>query len=155
MFLWNILLAFIWCALRGEFSLGNLAFGFVVGYVVLWVTSPVVGSAGYLSRVPRVVSFALFFLKELLLANLRLAYDVVRPIHRMRPGVVAVPLEAHTDTEIAMLANLITLTPGTLTLDVSTDRRVLYIHGVQVADAESFRREIKKGLERRLLEVLR
>jgi multicomponent Na+:H+ antiporter subunit E len=75
----------------------------------------------------------------------------------MRPGVVAIPLDVQTDAEITLLANLITLTPGTLSLDVSTDRRVLYIHVMYIDndDVEAVRRKIKEGFERRVLEVLR
>jgi multicomponent Na+:H+ antiporter subunit E len=75
----------------------------------------------------------------------------------MRPGVVAIPLDARTDAEITLLANLITLTPGTLSLDVSSDRRMLYIHVMYIDndDLEEVRRKIKAGFERRVLEVLR
>ena len=73
----------------------------------------------------------------------------------MRPGVVAIPLDAETDAEITLLANLITLTPGTLSLDVSDDRRVLYIHAMYVDDVEELRRSIKDGFEKRVMELLR
>jgi multicomponent Na+:H+ antiporter subunit E len=74
----------------------------------------------------------------------------------MHPGVIAVPLDARTDAEITLLANLITLTPGTLSIDVSADRKVLYIHTMDLGDDPvRFRREIKEGFERRLLEVMR
>lgn len=155
MLLWNLLLALTWCALRGEISLVNLVVGFLLGYAVLWMARPVVGPTRYHARVPKVAAFILYFLWQLVVANLRLARHVLTPREKITPGVVAVPLDARTDAEIVMLANLITLTPGTLSLDVSTDRRILYIHGVDLADPEGFRREIKDGLERRLLEVLR
>ena len=71
------------------------------------------------------------------------------------PAIVAIPLTAETDAEIAFLANLISLTPGTLSLDVSTDRQVLYIHAIDVKDIEKLRTDIKSGLEARLLEVMR
>jgi multicomponent Na+:H+ antiporter subunit E len=93
----------------------------------------------------------------LVLANLRVAYDVLTPGYRMRPGVIAIPLDARTDAEITLLANLITLTPGTLSLDVSSDRSVLYIHIMYIDndDLAEVRRRIKTGFERRVLEVLR
>lgn len=65
------------------------------------------------------------------------------------------PIEAKTDLEITLLANLITLTPGTLTLDVAPDRKSLYVHAMFVDDPEQIRAEIKNGMERRLLEVMR
>ena len=69
--------------------------------------------------------------------------------------VIEVPIEAKTDLEITLLANLITLTPGTLTLDVAPDRKSLYVHAMFVDDPEQIRAEIKNGMERRLLEVMR
>src|SRR5690606_901199 len=96
-----------------------------------------------------------YFLKEMLLANLRVAYDVITPTYYMRPAVVSIPLDARTDLEITLLAMCITLTPGTLSLDVSTDRRVLYIHAMFAEDPDALRHEIKNGFERRLLELLR
>jgi multicomponent Na+:H+ antiporter subunit E len=73
----------------------------------------------------------------------------------MRPAILAIPLDVKTDLEITTLANLITLTPGTLSLDVSSDRKVLYIHAVYVHDVPAFKKYIKDSLERRVREVLR
>jgi multicomponent Na+:H+ antiporter subunit E len=109
----------------------------------------------YWTRVRQAVGLFFFFIWELLVANLRVAYDVITPRHRMRPGVIAIPLDAHTDAEITILSNMITLTPGTLSLDVSADRKVLYIHAMYIDDIESTRLKIKNGFERRLLEVMR
>ncbi len=95
------------------------------------------------------------FLRELLLSSLQVAWDVVTPRHRSRPGILALPLEARTDAEITVLSNLICLTPGTLSLDVSPDRRVLYIHAMFIDDPEQVKRQIKDTLERRVLEAMR
>ncbi|MEM3086172.1 MAG: Na+/H+ antiporter subunit E [Halobacteria archaeon] len=109
-----------------------------------------------LSKVLRALGFAAFYLREVLLANLQVAREVVRPRFRMRPAIVAVPLEARTPAEIILLANLITMTPGTLSVDLSTDRSVLYVHALfPGGDAEAFRRSLRERLERRVLEVLR
>ena len=73
----------------------------------------------------------------------------------MKPGIIAIPLEAKTDFEITLLANLITMTPGTLSLDLSEDRRTLYVHAMYIHDPEKIRASIKNDLERRVLEVFR
>ena len=99
------------------------------------------------------LAFAMFYLQELVRANLRVAADVVRPRHQLKPGVIAVPLDVKSDLELISLANLITMTPGTLSVDISTDRRVLYIHAMYVDDVEQLRREVKDGLERRIMEL--
>ncbi len=78
------------------------------------------------------------------------------PLQSMRTGIVAVPMEHDlTDLEITTLANLISLTPGTLTLDVSADRRVLFVHAMDASDPEEVRREVKQGFERRVRGLLR
>jgi multicomponent Na+:H+ antiporter subunit E len=154
-FLLNVLLALIWLALTGEFTPVNLALGFAAGYLVLRAARRALPRTGYFGRVFQVISFLGFFLWELFKANIRVAYDIVTPRHHMKPGVVAIPLELTTDEEITVLANLITLTPGTLSLDVSADRRTLYVHAMYVDDLEAFRREIKDGFERRVMELMR
>jgi multicomponent Na+:H+ antiporter subunit E len=89
------------------------------------------------------------------MANLRVAYEVLTPGYQMRAAIIAIPLDANSDLEITVLANLITLTPGTLSLDVSADRKILYIHAMHVHDVEKFRKEIKVRLERRVMEVFK
>ncbi|MCS7283245.1 MAG: Na+/H+ antiporter subunit E [Anaerolineae bacterium] len=155
-FLLNLLLALAWMALTGRFTLVNFAFGFAIGYGALWLAQRVLGPSSYFGKARRFLGFVLFFLWEVLKANLQVAYIVLHPRSRLRPGVIAVPLDARTDAEITLLANLITLTPGTLSIDVSADRKVLYVHTLDMGDNPArFRREIKEGLERRLLEVMR
>jgi len=102
-----------------------------------------------------VVGFIGFFIYELVKANIQVAYDVITPTLYMKPGIVSVPLDAETDIEITLLANLISLTPGTLCLDVSSDKRILYVHAMYIRDKEAFIHSIKNGFEKRLLSILR
>ncbi len=154
-FLWNIFLAMLWTALAGQLTLLNLAVGFVLGALVLSFVQRENGSQRYFTRLRQVLGLDMFFVWELLLSNLRVAYDVITPRHYMQPGIIAVPLDARTDAEITLLANLLTLTPGTLSLDVSADRRFIYVHVMYIRDVDVARRSIKDGFERRILEVLR
>lgn len=154
-FLSNILLAFAWLAVTGIFEPINFVLGFGLAYMILWLIQSATGPSNYFLKAYQILSFSLFFGRELIEANLRVAHDVLTHHHHMRPGVVAIPLDVQTDAEITVLANLITLTPGTLSLDVSTDRKVLYVHSMYIDDLAGFRRYIKDGLERRVIEVLR
>lgn len=153
--LWNILLALAWVSLNGEFTNGNFVVGFALGLLILFFVGRGTNSPGYALKVRQVAGLSMFFIKELIIANFRVAYDVLTPGYHMRPGILAVPLDAKTDLEITLLANLITLTPGTLSLDVSNDRRTLYIHAMYADDPEAVKHSIKHGFERRILEVLR
>ena len=151
----HILLTLAWLALTGGFTAANFAIGFVLAIPVIWLSQRGEATFFYLVRLRRLAGFAAFFLWELLKANLRVAHDVLTPRHRMRPGVVAVPLETLSDMQLLALTTLITLTPGTLSLDVSSGRGTLYIHAMYIDDLEQFRQAIREGYERRVREVLK
>jgi len=153
-FLSNILLAFIWVALTGTFTLGNYTFGFVICFGIMWLISTERRKDQYFTRIPRIVFFFFFFLYELVKANYYVAVDVIT-YKNVRPGIIRVPLDAKTDLEITLLGNFINLTPGTVIVDISDDRKVFYIHTIRVNTREQFIHEIKNGFEKRLLEILR
>jgi multicomponent Na+:H+ antiporter subunit E len=89
------------------------------------------------------------------LSSVRVAIDVIKPRLTMRPSVIAVPLELTSDAQITLLANLISLTPGTLSVDVSDDKSCLYVHAMYGDDAEALSRSIKDDFEHRIREVFR
>ena len=150
----NIILTFVWVALTGEYSMANFLLGLVLGFIALRFT---LGKSAkrYFLFMPRLFGFAVYFIYELVKSNIQVAVDVVTPPFYMKPGIVAVPLDAKTDAEIGLLANLITLTPGTLSLDVAEDRSVLYVHVMYLLDEKQFIEDIKNGFERRLLNLMR
>ena len=150
MLLGSILLALAWAALQGEITLANLVVGYVVGYGVLALLARGrVMPSTLISRTGHAVALAGFFAWELVLANFRVAGDVLRG-HRMAPAVVAIPLDVTSDGEILLLSMLINITPGSVTIDLSEDRRTLYVHVMHMRSAEETRREIKQGFERRV-----
>jgi multicomponent Na+:H+ antiporter subunit E len=151
MLLGSILLALAWAALRGEITLTNLLVGYAFGYVILALLARGgVLPATLTSRTARAAGLAGFFIRELVLANVRVAIDVLRPRTTIRPAVVAIPLEVTSDGEILLLSMLINITPGSVTIDLSDDRRTLYVHVMHMTTAEASRREIKEGFERRV-----
>jgi len=155
LFLLNIFLAGGFCAILGQVNLSGFVAGFAVGYMALWVTRPLYGETTYFMRVIKILYLAGYFIWQLLVSNFRVLWDVVTPKHISKPGVIAVPLDAESDFEIMMVANLVSLTPGSLTLDVSDDRKRLYVHMMFLDDVEAARREIKQGIEKRVLEAIR
>lgn len=157
MLIGNLLLALAWAAFQAEFTLANLVVGHALGYLILLllVKGGVLEESRYVGKVRMALSLAAFFLWELVRANLRLARDVGSPGLSMRPGIIAVPLDAQSDGEILLLAALINLTPGSVALDVSPDRRLLYVHVMYMHDPGAARVEIKDGFERRVLQLLR
>lgn len=159
MLLLNIGLTFVWLVLTQEITLGNALFGLVLSFLIIGLTertiTPVqiqVRRRAYSTRVIRSLSLLFFFLRELIKASFQVLFTILKP-SLLKPGVIAIPLDLTNDVQITLLGNLITLTPGTLTLDVSTDKKVIYVHTIRVEDPDVFRREIKNGFEKRILEV--
>ena len=157
MFVGNVLLALAWATLQAEFTLVNLLVGHAVGYVILTllVKGGVLAESRYIGKVRMTVGFIGFFLRELVVANLRLTRDVISLRSTIRPGIIAVPLDVTRDSEILLLATLINLTPGSVALDVSPDRKVMYVHSMYVKSPDAARAEIKNGYERRIVQLLR
>lgn len=132
------LLAVIWVALTGQFSLVNLGLGVLLGLGAVRFAVPARRGEKRLSLSWALVRFPIVVIWALVLSNLRVARTVLfTPVDRLTPGIMAVPLTLTTDAEITALANLITLTPGTLTLDVSDDRQVLFVHVLDLSDADA------------------
>lgn len=151
---WNMLLALAWVILSGTYTISNLVVGMLLSYLVLaYVARDKPMFARYFGKLPKIVGFILFFIWDLIKANARVAYDVLTPTHLMRPGVIAIPLDVKDEGAITMFANLITATPGSLALDVSSDRRVLYVH-LMYLDDEARQLAEFKALEARVIDLL-
>lgn len=155
LFLINILLSLTWAAVTGSFSLINLVFGFVLGSFALYLIREQVGTSGYFLRAYRVISLAVLFVYELILSAVKVARIVLTPTIKLRPAIIAYPLIVDRDFEITLLANLITLTPGTLSVDVSDDRKLLFVHCLDAPDVEAEIEAIRNGFERKILEAFR
>ena len=153
-----LIFTFIWAALQGHFDLANLLTGAVISAIVLGVSKPLFASdeapssrrVRPLRRAWRFTVLFFVFLRELTLSALRVARIVLQPTLNIHPGIVAYPLDVHTDREITALANLITLTPGTLSLDVSEDESTIYVHAIMAEgeDGAQTIQDIKGTLEK-------
>lgn len=155
-FLINIIVALVWAGITGEFSLGNLFIGFILGFAILLISMPVFNDSTYANNVWLAIKLAFYFVKELVSSSIRVSKEILRPKLKLRSGVVGIPLEAaETDVEITLLANIITVTPGTLSLDISDDKKTLYVHSMYItSDIEGFRLSIKNGYEKQILKLI-
>lgn len=153
----TIVLALGWAAATGSFTLPNLLLGALVSGAGLFVVRRYVSRPQLLPRAWRIVSLALLFIGELVISALRVARLVIRPDlnAHIRPAIIAFPLSVTSDAEITLLANLITLTPGTLSVDVSEDRRFLYIHVIHVTDRAAFIKDLADGFEAKVMGAFR
>lgn len=146
----TLLLAAVWVGLTGEPTLVNTIFGLVLGFILGRLTGTRRLSARSLLRLPQALALAAFFLWELTIASVRVTALVLARRPPLRTAVLAVPIELEHDWQITLLACLVTLTPGSVSLDVSTDRRTLYVHLLDCQDPERERAAIRTGFEERI-----
>ena len=103
----------------------------------------------------RLVVFILYFIAEIILASMKVALCVMRPHPILRPGIIAIPLSCNTNLEITIFANMLSLTPGTLVLDVSEDKKTLYVHEMFIEDKDQLIKNIKRKFETPIIGILR
>lgn len=155
LFILNLILAVGFSIITTRYTLTGISAGFAIGYLALWVTRPLYDQPEYFQRVHRALILIVYFVYSLFASGLRVFWNVIALPGDTRPGIVAVPLTAESDIEIMLVANLISLTPGTLSLEVSADRRWLFVHFMFLESREAAVKEIKNGIERKVLEVVR
>jgi multicomponent Na+:H+ antiporter subunit E len=150
----NIVLAFVWASLTGQFTLENLTIGLILGYLVLYLLRGVFRETGYYAKGWQILRTILFFLWELFIANLRVARDVLYPGPlRVKPRVIAIPIDLQGDVPLLLLSVMISLTPGTLLLDISNDRKTIFLHAIHAPEEDQLKRETKQGFERQVAEL--
>jgi len=134
----------------------TLFVAFIAALTLLWLLCFLLYKK-YFIKFPYMIALLLYFIQEFLRANFSLAYEIITPGNHFEPAVVAVPLDITSDLEILLFANLITLTPGTLTLDISEDKKTLYVHAIFVKDQkiEKVKKTLKNGFERKILKITR
>jgi multicomponent Na+:H+ antiporter subunit E len=151
----NFILAFVWMFLKTSYSPASFFVGYFFGLLIIYIFRRFFTSRFYLLRVVAVLNLIYIFTLELILSNIAVLKAVLRPKLNIKPGIFAFPTELKEDWEITMLANLITLTPGTLVVDVSPDNRILYVHAMDITDADEAIQSIKNTFEKAIMEVSR
>lgn len=151
----NLLLAFTWMFLKNEYSGNTFIIGYLLGLLILIVFRHFFNERFYLLRVYAVMKLVFLFFRELLLSNIAVLKVILKPRLTITPGIFALETKLTKDWEITVLANLITLTPGTLVVNVSADNKTLYIHAMDLADKQEAIDSIKNTFERAIMEVSR
>jgi multicomponent Na+:H+ antiporter subunit E len=140
----NLILSIIWTFLTGSFTVANFLFGLLVGYFVLWLGRPYLDTRFYLASVSGTFTFLGQYLRAIVLANIQLARDLLRPEMPFVSGIIEFKTEGLNRAEVAVLANMISLTPGTLSMDTDASGTIIYIHSVYAADPEELRRSTQE-----------
>jgi len=151
--LFNFLIALIWMFLQNDFSFTSFLLGYMIGIIILFVLRRFLIFRFYIHRVWAIFKLIIIFIIELTKANIDVVKIVFTPKLKNKPGIVAMETELTTEVEITLLAALISLTPGTISMDFSADNKTLYIHALDIQDKEQMIEEIRSSFERAIMEV--
>ncbi|UOR12238.1 Na+/H+ antiporter subunit E [Halobacillus amylolyticus] len=151
----NIILAAMWMFLSETYNFKTFFVGYLLGIGLLFLLQRFIPDAFYIKRVAKLIKLIMLFIRELVLSNIDILKNVYRPKLDVSPGIFALPTELKSNWEITLLANLISLTPGTLSLVISEDYSVIYVHAMHIEDVEESITEIKETFEKAIMEVTR
>ena len=152
-FLLNLLIALLWMMMWGSYDVYTLLGGVVVGYLLLGLISRASGMTNYGARVWKLLFYLAYFIKILVIANLQVAWEIITPKFGMSPRIIRYDVAGMTPVQITTLANSITLTPGTLSADISDDGHYLFVHCMYAGDREKAVQGLDELRDRILQEV--
>ena len=132
----------VWVLLWGELSVANVVSGLLVAILLLVVFPRPRSTTGFVIRPIPTIRFLAFFARELVVSNLVLSREVVSRRSRMLTGVIAAPIHGCSDSLVGVIANLLALTPGTMTVEIATNPNVLYVHVLIFDDLDTVRAKI-------------
>ncbi|MFC4682597.1 Na+/H+ antiporter subunit E [Exiguobacterium sp. s149] len=150
----NFFLAFIWMFFTGTFTTSGFIIGCLLGLLVIFMMRRFFKNTDfYFIRVLKLLKLFLIFCRELILANVEVLRLVLSPKLKIKPGIFRYHTELDAGWKVSCLSMLITLTPGTLVVQVSDDNKTLYIHALHMPDKESLRRDIYDNFETKIKEA--
>lgn len=152
-FLINLIIAAVWMLLQEALTWEGFVLGYFIGLAVLYFTARQLRAPLYTKPVIAFLKLSAVFFVEVVKSSVRVAYLVLHPRLPVSPGLITVPLDVQSDEGITMLAGLISMTPGSLSVEVSEDRAFLYVHALEADDPEASIAEFKEVFERRIMEV--
>ncbi|MBS0125937.1 Na+/H+ antiporter subunit E [Thetidibacter halocola] len=150
----TLLLTLVWTLLQNEVSAGMVVFGLILGIIIPWGTSIWWPDTPKGFRPGKMISYSIIVLWDIIVANVQVAWIVLTvPNSRLKPAWIVVPLDLRKPEAITVLAGTITLTPGTVSADLSDEGHSLLVHVLHTDDPDAVRDEIKVRYERRLKEI--
>lgn len=147
------LLFVVWLLLNNSYSLGNIILAAVVSWLILFLVSGLQTAEAKVKKPWLAGRYVAVMLYDIFVSNVIVAKQVLGPTHHLRPGFIAVPLDITQSLPITLLASTISLTPGTVSTELSKDRKTLYIHALHVENEAELIAEIKKRYEAPLMEI--
>ena len=150
----TVLLTIVWLLLVNRFSWNSVLFGFFLGVLIPFVIRPYWPNMSPMRGPVKIAEYILVVLWDIVMANLTVAYLILfRRAADLQPAWIAIPLDLRTPEAITTLAGTITLTPGTVSCDLSAQGHNLLVHCLHAPDPDAVRDEIKTRYEARLKEI--
>ncbi len=150
----TLILAVVWTLLQNEVSAGMVVFGILLGIIIPWGTSVWWPDTPHGFRMGKMLTYSLVVMWDILVANIEVAWIVLTvPNSKLKPAWIVIPLDLREPEAITLLAGTITLTPGTVSADLSDEGHSLLVHVLHTDDPDGVRDDIKTRYERRLKEV--
>ncbi|MDX1706265.1 Na+/H+ antiporter subunit E [Pseudidiomarina sp.] len=149
----SLFLLFFWLLLQNSITPGLVILGAVFALLIPLYTNRARDFTLTLHRPLKALQYLLLLIVDIILSNFNIAAIILVPQRRISPALIEYPLDIRGEIPITILASTISLTPGTITAEVSRDGRSLLIHGLNVRDPEAMIKQIKTRYERRLQEI--
>ena len=140
----NLIIAVTWMFLSISFKPTTFIVGYLLGLFMLFFLRKSFSTRFYMEKVWAIIKLVLLFLKELTLSNISVLKLIIKPEMPIRPAIFAMPTVLEKDWEITLLSSLITLTPGTIVIDISDDNKTLYIHSIDFEDIDDAVKSIQE-----------
>lgn len=153
-FITNLVIAVVWALLQETPTVSSFFVGYLIGLFILHFTVGRLDSELYTRRLFAFVRLILVFLGEVVRGGVRVSYLLLHPRLPISPGIIAVPLDVKSDEAITMFAGMITMAPGSISVELSEDRKYLFVHALEAADPDKAAADFKNAFERHILEVL-
>ncbi|NLI62121.1 MAG: Na+/H+ antiporter subunit E [Methanosarcinaceae archaeon] len=157
-FMTALVLTVVWILISGSYSLGNIILGLIISYLILHSFKDMYTFTDtpwqLIKKIPKKIKYVFILFWEIIKANFYVLYKILQPKLDIKPGIIAYPFDTTNGISTVMLANTITLTPGTFIIDVHVkDKRlkgpgIYYIHSIYVSSPKEVRDSIKQTLEK-------
>lgn len=151
----NLIISFMWMFLSETYTFASFVTGYLLGLLLIVILNKLVPGKLYVDKLVKIISLILLFIRELISSNISIVKLVYTRKPEFEPGIFAMPTELKTDWEITLLANLITLTPGTLSIAISDDNSQIYVHAMNIDEVDEEIHSIKSTFEKAIMEVTR
>lgn len=149
----TVALMIVWAMLQNSVAPGTWLMGACIGWLIPFTLNPLLLEREGRWYPWKLARLLVVVLGDIIVSNFHVARLNLGPVHRLRPTFLEVPIDLTSDTARSVLVSIVSMTPGTLAADLSEDKKILLVHGLDIADPDAVIREIKERYEAPLKEI--